>query len=48
LQVDAANVSQRLALTEAVNAVENECDRLQSDFDRLVLAKQLPNDDEVS
>ena len=29
LQVDAANVSQRLALTEAVNAVEKERDRLQ-------------------
>jgi hypothetical protein len=41
LQVDAANVSQRLALTEAVSAVEKERDRLQSDFDRLVLAKQL-------
>lgn len=41
LQVDAANVSQRLALTEAVNAVEKERDRLQGDFDRLVLAKQL-------
>jgi hypothetical protein len=41
LQVDAANVSQRLALTEAVNDVEKERDRLQSDYDRLVLAKQL-------
>lgn len=41
LQVDAANVSQRLALTEAVSTVEKERDRLQSDFDRLVLAKQL-------
>ncbi len=41
LQVDTANVSQRLALTEAVNAVEKERDRLQGDFDRLVLAKQL-------
>ena len=41
LQVDAANVSQRLALTEAVSAVEKERDRLQGDFDRLVLAKQL-------
>jgi hypothetical protein len=41
LQVDAANVSQRLALTEAVSAAEKERDRLQGDFDRLVLAKQL-------
>jgi len=41
LQVDAANVSKRLALTEAVSAVEKERDRLQGDFDRLVLAKQL-------
>jgi hypothetical protein len=41
LQVDAANVSQRLALTEAVRSVEKERDRLQGDFDRLVLAKQL-------
>ena len=41
LQVDAANVSQRLALTEAVSAIEKERDRLQGDFDRLVLAKQL-------
>jgi hypothetical protein len=40
-QVDAANVSQRLALTEAVSAVEKERDRLQGDVDRLVLAKQL-------
>lgn len=41
MQVDAANVSKRLALTEAVSAVEKERDRLQGDFDRLVLAKQL-------
>jgi len=41
LQVDAANVSKRLALTEAVSAVEKERDRLQGNFDRLVLAKQL-------
>ncbi len=41
LQVDAANLSQRLALTEAVSAIEKERDRLQGDFDRLVLTKQL-------
>jgi hypothetical protein len=41
LQVDASKVSERLAITEAVSAVEKERDRLQGDLDRLVLAKQL-------
>lgn len=40
-QIDSENVSRRLALVEAVSAIEKERDRLQSDFDRLVLEKQL-------
>lgn len=40
-QIDAANVSQRLALAEAVSAIQAERDQVQGKFDRLVLEKQL-------
>lgn len=40
-KIDAANVSQRLALAEAVSAIQAERDQVQGKFDRLVLEKQL-------
>ena len=40
-KLDSANLSQQLALAQAVSAAEKERDRLQSDFNKLVLEKQL-------
>lgn len=40
-KLDAIEVAQRLAITEAVNAIEKERDELKSDFERAHLEKQL-------
>ena len=40
-KLDSANLSQQLALAQAVSAAEKERDRVQSDFNKLVLEKQL-------